>query len=94
MRSVRFENHIRSAGLSVITIPNQGNGNAMKRVEQVASPLRRSGSRRDMCARHRRAPLVSEQHDDALNIGLEREHDRSSQGRDAFGFDVSRYEEP
>jgi phage terminase large subunit len=31
--AIRFEDHIRSAGFFVTTVPNQGKGAAMKRVE-------------------------------------------------------------
>ncbi len=93
--ATRFEDHIRSAGFAVKTIPNQGKGAAIKRVE---------AGRRLFPSIWFNQPTVQpgldalgwyhEKRDDQRNIGLGPDHDWSSHGADAFGLMCVAYEEP
>ena len=93
--ATRFEDHIRSAGFDVSTIPNQGKGAALKRVE---------AGRRLFPSIWFNEPKVGpgldalgwyhEKRDDERNIGLGPEHDWSSHAADAFGLMCVAYEEP
>lgn len=93
--ATRFEDHIRSAGFTVKTIPNQGKGAAMKRVE--------AGRRLFPSIWFNQATTQAgldalgwyhEKRDDQRNIGLGPEHDWASHGADAFGLMCVAYEEP
>ena len=93
--AIRFEDHIRSAGFEVITIPNQGKGAALKRVE---------AGRRIFPAIWFNAETTTpgidalgwyhEKHDEQRNVGLGPEHDWASHGADAFGLMCIAYETP
>jgi phage terminase large subunit len=93
--AIRFEDHIRSAGFEVTTVPNQGKGAAMKRVETARRLFPKIWFNAETCS----AGIDSlgwyhEKHDEARNIGLGPEHDWSSHGADAFGLLCVAYEEP
>ncbi len=93
--AIRFEDHIRSAGFTVRTIPNQGKGAAMKRVEAA----RRLFPQLSFDARRCDGGLKAlgwyhEKRDDHRNIGLGPEHDWSSHAADSFGLACSDYEDP
>jgi phage terminase large subunit len=93
--AIRFEDHIRGAGFSCRTIPNQGRGAAMKRVEVT----RRVFPRIWFDEKKTEAGLDAlgwyhEKRDANRNVGLGPEHDWSSHGADAFGLVCVAYEEP
>jgi phage terminase large subunit len=93
--ATRFEDHIRQADFEVETIPNQGKGAALKRVETA---------RRLFPAVWFHEPTTTagidalgwyhEKKDDARNVGLGPEHDWSSHAADAFGLMCVAYEAP
>jgi phage terminase large subunit len=93
--AIRFEDHIRSAGFTVRTIPNQGKGAAMKRVEAARrifgqiwfDEKRTDGGLKALGWYH-------EKKDEVRNIGLGPEHDWSSHAADSFGLMCCDWEEP
>lgn len=93
--AIRFEDHIRQAGFKVRTVPNQGKGAAMKRVEE-ARKLFPAIWFNEMTTQAGIDALgwYHEKFDEARNIGLGPEHDWSSHGADAFGLMCVAYEEP
>lgn len=92
----RYEDHFRDAGFQVDpSVPNQGRGAAMQRVEAV----RRLGPKlwfNESTTEHGRDALgyYHERRDEARNVGLGPEHDWSSHAADAFGLMAICYEEP
>ena len=93
--AVRYEDHIRKAGFKVKTVPNQGKGAAMKRVEVARKLFNRIWINEPRCG----AGLDSlgwyhEKMDENRNVGLGPEHDWSSHGADAFGLMCVDYDEP
>lgn len=93
--AIRFEDHIRSAGFEVETIPNQGKGAALKRVEE-ARRLFPSIWFNESATEPGRGALgwYHEKRDETRNVGLGPEHDWSSHGADAFGLMCVAYEPP
>jgi phage terminase large subunit len=93
--ATRFEDHIASAGFRTRTIPNQGRGAAMKRVEAARRLFPRiwfadkptEAGREALGAYH-------EKRDAHRNVGLGPEHDWASHGADSFGLMCVDYEEP
>lgn len=93
--AVRFEDHIRAAGFNVETIPNQGKGAAMKRVETARRLFPRIWFDAKKCEGGLAAlGWYHEKKDEARNIGLGPEHDWASHAADAFGLMCVAYEEP
>lgn len=93
--AVRFEDHIRQAGFKVITIPNQGKGAALKRVEAARRLFPAIWFNEKPTEAGRDAlGWYHEKRDEARNTGLGPEHDWSSHGADAFGLMCVAYEEP
>jgi len=93
--AVRFEDHIRAAGFEVMTIPNQGKGAAMKRVETARRLFPRIWFDAERCQGGLEAlGWYHERKDEARNIGLGPEHDWASHGADSFGLLCVAYEEP
>lgn len=93
--ATRFEDHIRSAGFGVETVPNQGKGAAMKRVEAARRIFPRIWIDEKRCDAGLQAlGWYHEKRDDARNVGLGPEHDWASHGADAFGLMCVHYEEP
>ena len=93
--AVRFEDHIRSAGFEVKTVPNQGKGAALKRVEATrrlfpAIWFNEATTQAGLDA----LGWYHEKKDEARNVGLGPDHDWSSHGADAFGLMCVAYEEP
>lgn len=93
--ATRFEDHIRSAGFDVRTIPNQGKGAALKRVESgrrlfPAIWFNEKTTQPGLDA----LGWYHEKRDDERNIGLGPDHDWSSHAADAFGLMCVAYEEP
>lgn len=93
--AIRFEDHIRSAGFDVTTIPNQGKGAAIKRVEAARRLFGNIWFDQTKCAAGLEAlGWYHERQDENRGIGLGPEHDWSSHGADAFGLMCVAYDEP
>lgn len=93
--AIRYEDHLRSAGFDVQTIPNQGRGAAMKRVETARRLFPRIRFHADNCAAGLDAlGWYHEKRDEARNVGLGPEHDWASHGADAFGLMCVAYDAP
>ncbi len=93
--AIRFEDHIRAAGFGVRTIPNQGKGAALKRVEVARRRFPQVWFNEKTCEAGIDAlGWYHEKQDEARNIGLGPEHDWSSHGADSFGLMCVAYEEP
>lgn len=83
----RFEDHVRSAGFEVITVPNQGAGAAVKRVEAARRVFPSIWFNEETCTGGLAAlGWYHEKIDESRNIGLGPDHDWSSHGADAFGM--------
>jgi phage terminase large subunit len=93
--ATRFEDHIRNAGFRVKTVPNQGKGAAMKRVEIGRKLFPRIWFNETKCQGGLDAlGWYHEKIDETRNVGLGPEHDWSSHGADAFGLMCVAYDEP
>jgi phage terminase large subunit len=85
--AIRFEDHIRAAGFNVRTVPNQGKGAAMKRVEAARRLFPAIWFNADTTESGRDAlGWYHEKRDEDRNIGLGPDHDWSSHAADAFGL--------
>lgn len=93
--AIRFEDHIRAAGFDVETVPNQGKGAALKRVE-AARRLFPSIWFNEATTEAGRDSLgwYHEKIDEQRNVGLGPEHDFSSHGADSFGLMAVYHEVP
>lgn len=93
--AVRFEDHISAAGFRVETVPNQGKGAALKRVEAARRlfPAIRFNEATTSAGLDALG-WYHEKQDEARNIGLGPEHDWSSHSADAFGLMCVAYEAP
>lgn len=95
LTAIRFEDHIRAAGFQVRTIPNQGRGAAMKRVETARRVFPSIWFDEVGCDGGLKAlGWYHEKRDEHRNIGLGPEHDWASHGADAFGLMATDYEQP
>lgn len=93
--ATRFEDHIRAAGFEVETIPNQGKGAAMKRIEAARRLFPSIWFDEEKTAAGRDAlGWYHEKRDEDRNVGLGPEHDWSSHSADAFGLMCVAYEAP
>lgn len=93
--AARFEDHIEAAGFETKTIPNQGKGAAMKRVEAVRRRMPLCWFNEQTTDNGLKAlGWYHEKKDDARGMGLGPHHDWSSHGADAFGLMAIDYEEP
>jgi len=93
--AIRFEDHIRSAGFAVRTVPNQGKGAAIKRVEAARRLFPQLSFDAARCDGGLKAlGWYHEKRDDVRNIGLGPEHDWASHAADSFGLACTDYEEP
>ena len=93
--AAKFEDHIRSAGFDVTTVPNQGKGAALKRVEAGRRLFPSIWFNQDTTRTGLEAlSAYHEKRDEKRNVGLGPEHDWSSHGADAFGLMCVAYEAP
>lgn len=93
--AVRYEDHLRSAGFEVQTVPNQGKGAAMKRVEATRRLFPAIYFNEATCQAGLDAlGWYHEKKDETRNVGLGPDHDWSSHGADAFGLMCVAYETP
>lgn len=93
--AIRFEDHIRQAGFEVKTVPNQGRGAALKRVETARRLFPTIWFNEKTCSGGIDAlGWYHEKIDEKRNIGLGPEHDWACHGADAFGLMCVAYEQP
>lgn len=90
----RYEDHIRSAGFAVRTIPNQGKGAAMKRVEAARRLFGQMWFDEERCRKGLKALGWYHEKKNDGGYGVGPDHDWSSHGADAFGLVAVDYKEP
>lgn len=84
---ITYETHIKAAGFPVKTIPNQGKGAALKRVEVGRRTFPAIWFNEATCKAGLSAlGWYHEKIDEKRNVGLGPEHDWSSHAADAFGL--------
>jgi len=94
LTAVRFEDHIRNAGFAVRTVPNQGKGAAMKRIEAARSRFNRMWFDEVRCAKGLKALGWYHEKKNEGGYGVGPNHDWASHSADAFGLAAIDYEEP
>lgn len=83
----RFEDHVRQGGFDVVTVPNQGRGAALQRIEASRRIFGRCWFNEDSTRGGLKALAgYHEKRDEQRNIGLGPNHDWASHGSDAFGL--------
>lgn len=92
--AVRFEDHIRNAGFTVRTVPNQGKGAAMKRIEAARARFNRFWFDEAKCAKGLKALGWYHEKKNDGGYGVGPNHDWSSHSADAFGLAAIDYQEP
>jgi len=92
--AMRYEDHIREAGFRVRTIPNQGRGAAMKRIEAARRLFGNMHFDKTKCASGLKALGQYHERINQAGYGVGPEHDWSSHGADAFGLAAIDYQEP
>lgn len=91
----KFEDHIREAGFAAVTVPNQGRGAAMKRVEEARRLFPAVWFDEKRCDAGLSAlGWYHERWDENRNTGLGPEHDWASHAADAFGLMCVAHEVP
>lgn len=91
----KFEDHIREAGFEAHSIPNQGRGAAMKRVEEARRLFPSIWFDEKRCDAGLSAiGWYHEKWDENRNTGLGPEHDWASHAADAFGLMCVAHEVP
>lgn len=93
--AIRFEDHLRDAGFKVETVPNQGHGADMLRIE-AARRLFPSIWFNEVTTQSGIDALAAyhEKRDDKRGVGLGPNHNWASHAADAFGLMCVAYEEP
>jgi phage terminase large subunit len=92
--ATRYEDHIRSAGFSVRTVPNQGKGAAMKRVEAARRLFGQMWFDEGRCAKGLKAIGWYHEKKNEGGYGVGPDHDWSSHSADAFGLAAVDYQAP
>jgi len=92
--ATRYEDHIRGAGFAVRTVPNQGKGAAMKRVEAARNLFGQMWFDETRCAKGLKAIGWYHEKKNDGGYGVGPDHDWSSHSADAFGLVAVDYEEP
>jgi len=93
--AAQFSCHIEAAGFKTETIPNQGKGAALKRVETARRLFPAIWfNEKTTTAGLDALGWYHERRDEGRNIGLGPEHDWSSHSADAFGLMCIAYEAP
>ena len=92
--AIRFEDHISSAGFSVRTVPNQGKGAAMKRVEAARRLFGQFWFDEGKCAKGLKAIGWYHEKKNEGGYGVGPDHDWSSHSADAFGLAAIDYRAP
>lgn len=95
VHDVSYASAFRKAGYTVLVIPNQGKGAAMKRVEETRNIFSRMWFDKVKCADGlKRIGRYHEKKDKTTGAGLGPNHDENSHGSDAFGLQAIAYDEP
>lgn len=94
LTAIRYEDHIRSAGFSVRTVPNQGKGAAMKRIEAARNLFSRMSFDEARCAKGLKAIGWYHEKKNDGGYGVGPNHDWASHSADAFGLAAVDYREP
>lgn len=94
LTAVRFEDHIRNAGFACRTVPNQGKGAAMKRIEAARARFNRFWFDEAKCAKGLKALGWYHEKKNDGGYGVGPNHDWASHSADAFGLAAIDYEEP
>jgi phage terminase large subunit len=92
--ATRFEDHIRNSGFRVRTVPNQGKGAAMKRIEAARNIFNRFWFDERKCANGLKALGWYHEKKNEGGYGVGPNHDWSSHSADAFGLAAIDYQEP
>lgn len=92
--ATRYEDHIRSAGFSVRTVPNQGKGAAMKRVEAARRLFGQMWFDETRCAKGLKALGWYHEKKNEGGYGVGPDHDWSSHSADSFGLAAIDYQPP
>jgi phage terminase large subunit len=92
--AIRYEDHIRSAGFSVRTVPNQGKGAAMKRIEAARRLFGQMWFDETRCAKGLKAIGWYHEKKNEGGYGVGPDHDWSSHSADAFGLAAVDYQVP
>lgn len=92
--ATRFEDHVRGAGFDVRTVPNQGKGAAMKRVESARKLFGQMWFDEIKCANGLKAIGWYHEKKNDGGYGVGPDHDWSSHSADAFGLAAIDYEPP
>lgn len=92
--ATRFEDHIRNAGFNVRTVPNQGKGAAMKRIEAARSKFNRMWFDEAKCSKGLKALGWYHEKKNDAGYGVGPNHDWASHSADAFGLAAVDYREP
>ena len=90
----RYEDHIREAGFAVRTIPNQGKGAAMKRIEAARRLFGQMRFDEDKTAKGLKAIGWYHEKKNDGGYGVGPDHDWSSHAADAFGLAAIDYKPP
>lgn len=94
LTAIRYEDHIRSAGFNVRTVPNQGKGAAMKRIETARRLFGQMTFCSERCANGLKAIGWYHEKKNEGGYGVGPDHDWSSHSADAFGLAAIDYEPP
>lgn len=92
--ATRYEDHIRGAGFNVRTVPNQGRGAAMKRVDAARKLFGQMWFDEAKCAKGLKAIGWYHEKKNEGGYGVGPDHDWSSHSADAFGLCAVDYEAP
>lgn len=92
--AIRFEDHIRTGGFNVRTVPNQGKGAAMKRIEAARRLFGQMAFDEAKCAKGLKALGWYHEKKNDGGYGVGPEHDWSSHSADAFGLAAIDYRPP
>lgn len=90
----RYEDHIASAGFSVRTVPNQGKGAAMKRIEAARRLFGRISFDEARCSSGLKALGWYHEKKNEGGAGVGPDHDWASNAADAFGLACIDWQEP
>ncbi len=91
----RYEDHVRDAGFDTRTIPNQGPGAKMQRIEAARRVFAQCWFNEATCEAGLDAlGYYHEKRDEARGAGMGPEHNWASHGADAFGLMAIDYEAP
>lgn len=94
LTATRYEDHIRSAGFTVRTVPNQGKGAAMKRIEAARRLFGQMWFDEGKCPKGLKALGWYHEKQNEGGYGIGPNHDWSSHSADAFGLAAIDYQEP